>query len=81
MLVSKIINENHIIDSKSFGELSPLMKEAISDFFKLIEKETGDIVTKFENAVDKAAEHHNVNTKYFYEYFEKETNKQLKLGV
>lgn len=77
MLVSKIINENRIIDSKSFGELSPLMKEAISDVFKLIEKETGDIVTKFENAVNKAAEHHNVNTKYFYDYFEKETNKQL----
>lgn len=77
MLVSKIINENHIINSKSFGELSPLMKEAISDVFKLIEKETGDIIQKFEGAVNKSAEFHNVNTKYFYDYFEKETNKQL----
>lgn len=53
------------------------MKEAIKDVFTLIEKEQGDIVTKFENAVNKAAEHHNVNTKFFYDYFEKETNKQL----
>ena len=27
------------------------MKEAVSDVFKLIEKETGDIITKFEGAV------------------------------
>lgn len=77
MKISQLVKENKTIDSKTFSELSPLMKEAITDVFKLIEKETGDIVTKFENAVDKAAEHHNVNTKYFYDYFEKETNKQL----
>lgn len=75
--ISQLIKENQTIDSETFSELSPLMKEAIKDVFTLIEKEQGDIVTKFENAVNKAAEHHNVNTKFFYDYFEKETNKQL----
>jgi hypothetical protein len=38
MLVSRVIKENRIIDSKSFNELPPLMKEAMSDVFNLIEK-------------------------------------------
>ena len=55
MQVSQIVRENLEIDSQSFKDLSPLMKEAVSDVFKLIEKETGDIITRFENAVDKVA--------------------------
>ena len=77
MLVSRVIKENHIIDSKSFNELPPLMKEAMSDVFKLIEKETGNIIEKFENAVTKVAEFHNINTEKFYEYIDKEVLEQL----
>ena len=45
--------------------------------FELIEKSTGDIIEKFESAVDKVAEHHNINTKMFYDYFDKEIEEQL----
>ena len=77
MLVSRIIKENRVIDSKSFNELPPLMKEAMSDFFDVIEKETGSIIEKFENAVEKVAEFHNINVEKFYEYFDKEILEQL----
>ena len=77
MQVSRIIKEKRIIDSKSFEELSPLMKEAINDVFILIEKETGSIIDRFENAVSKVAEFHNINVEKFNEYFEKETIEQL----
>jgi len=77
MLVSRIVKENLQIDSQSYKDLSPLMKEAVSDVFKLIEKETGDIITKFENAVDKVAEFHNINVEQFDEYFDKEILEQL----
>jgi hypothetical protein len=77
MQVSRIIKEKRIIDSKSFQELSPLMKEAINDVFILIEKETGSIIDRFENAVSKVAEFHNINVEKFNEYFEKETIEQL----
>ena len=77
MQVSRIIKEKNIIDSKSFRELSPLMKEAIGDVFALIEKRTGNIIEKFENAVSKVAEFHNINVEKFEEYFEKETIEQL----
>ena len=77
MQVSRIVKENRIIDSKSFNELPPLMKEAMRDVFDLIEKETGNIIDRFENAVTKVAEFHNINVEKFYEYIDKEVLEQL----
>ena len=77
MLISRVIKENHLIDSKNYNDLPPLMKEAVNDVFKLIEKETGSIIEKFENAVTKVAEFHNINVEKFYEYFDKEILEQL----
>lgn len=77
MQVSQIVKKNLEIDSKAFKDLSPLMKEAVSDVFKLIEKETGDIITRFENSVNKVAEFHNINSEKFNDYFDKEILEQL----
>ena len=40
MLVSRIVKENLNIDSKAYSELSPKMKDAVSDVFRLVEKST-----------------------------------------
>ena len=77
MLISKVIKENHLIDSKSYNELSPVMKEAVNDVFKVIEKETDSIINRFENAVAKVAEFHNINVEKLNEYFDKEILEQL----
>mgnify|MGYP001556248679 CR=1 FL=1 len=77
MQVSRIIKENHIIDSKSFNELPPLMKEAMRDVFDLIEKETGSVIERFEGAVAKVAEFHGINIQNFYDYVDKEVLEQL----
>ena len=77
MLISKMIKENHLIDSKSYNELSPVMKEAVNDVFKVIEKETDSIINRFENAVVKVAEFHNINVEKLNEYFDKEILEQL----
>ena len=77
MQVSRIVKDKTLINSKSFNELSPLMKEAIGDIFKLIDKETGTIIEKFENSVVKVSEFHNINTQKFYDYFDKEAIEQL----
>tara|TARA_R110001592_G_scaffold38529_9_gene126971 strand:+ start:886 stop:1128 length:243 start_codon:yes stop_codon:yes gene_type:complete len=77
MQVSKLVKENLVIDSNSFNELSPLMKEAVGDIIKLIEKETGNIIEKFENSVNKVSEFHNINKHKFYDYFDKELIEQL----
>ena len=77
MLVSRLVKENLEIDSQAFKDLSPIMKEAVSDVFRLVEKETGNIITRFENAVHKVAEFHNINLEEFNEYFDKEILEQL----
>jgi hypothetical protein len=51
MQVSRIVKENLLTDSQAFMDLCPIMKEAVNDVSKLIEKETGNIIVKFENAV------------------------------
>ena len=77
MLISRMIKEKHLIDSKSYNELSPVMKEAVNDVFKVIEKETDSIINRFENAVAKVAEFHNINVEKLNEYFDKEILEQL----
>ena len=64
-------------NSKAFKELSPVMKEAISDIYKLIEQSQEDILNRFENSVNKIAEFHNINKKSIEEYFDRELKEQL----
>jgi hypothetical protein len=75
--ISNLIQEDILIDSKSFKELTPVMKEAVKDVFKIIDKESSDIITRFEGAVEKVSKFHNINKEQIYKYFEKETNEQL----
>ena len=77
MLVSQIAKENYITDSQSYKDLSPIMKEAVNDIFKVIEKEQGNIITKLENAIDKISKFHNVDIEKINEYFDKEILEQL----
>ena len=64
-------------NSKAYKELTPVMKEAISDIYKIIEKESGYIVTKFDRAIEKVAKFHNINRKTIEEYFDRELEEQL----
>ena len=77
MLVSKLVKENLELDSQSYKELSPKMKEAVSDVFKLVEKSTGDIIKRFEGACDKVSQHYNINLRELNDYFDKEVIEQL----
>ena len=53
------------------------MKLAVQDTFKLIERTSGDIITKFESSVDKVAEARKINKEELYQYFDNEVNEQL----
>lgn len=74
--LSNLVEQKKLFDSKSYNELSPKLKEAVNDIFKLLKNE-GNLIFNFENAVDKVAESHNVNTKLIYDYFDKEINEKL----
>ena len=47
------------------------------DTFKLIERTSGDIISKFESSVDKVAEARKINKEELYQYFDNEVNEQL----
>ena len=77
MLISRIVKENLDIDSKAYNELSPKMKDAVSDVFKIVEKSTGDIMKRFEGDCDKVSQHYNINVIELNDYFDKEVIEQL----
>jgi hypothetical protein len=74
---SKIFEDTKYLDSKSYGDLSPRLKLAVQDTFNLIERTSGDIITKFESSVDKVAEARKINKEELYKYFDNEVNEQL----
>ena len=77
MLVSRIVKKNLLIDSKTYSELSPNMKDAVKDVFKFFEEKTGTIVERFENAIKEVAALHNLTTKQIEDYFDKEVVEKL----
>ena len=77
MQVSRIIKENLFIDSKSYSDLSPSMKDAVKDVFKFVEKGKGNIVEKFDEAIKTVANLHNLSIKQIEDYFDKEVIEKL----
>ncbi len=78
MLISNLFEEKKLVDSKTFNSLQPLHKEAVTDFFKILEKEDSEnIVMNVEESVDKVSDFHNINTSVIYNYIEAETDEQL----
>jgi len=75
--VSQLVQSNQAFNSNSYKNLSPVMKEAISDVMKLVEKNTEDLLNTFETAVTKVAEQHNVDKDDIEEYFDIELKEQL----
>ena len=75
--ISNILRETNLLDSKSYKELTPVMKEAIKEIYRLIEKEQTDILKKFEGAVEKVVASRNIKREDIEKYFDKEVNEQL----
>lgn len=65
------------MDSKSYNDLSPKMKEAIKEVYKIIENEQQDILTRFEGAIEKVTASFNINKEDIHKYFDKEINEQI----
>ena len=77
LFTSKIVEDSKYLDSKSYGDLSPKLKLAVQDTFNLIEKTSGDVISRFENSVDKVVACHKINKEELYQYFDNEINEQL----
>ena len=75
--VSNIIKEVRFMDSKSYNELSPKMKKAIKELYRLIEGEQKDILTRFDGAIEKITASYNIKKEDIEKYFDKEINEQI----
>ena len=69
--VSQLINKP--VDTTAYNNLPPLHKEVVADFFKVVEKEKGNIIDRVETAIDSVSLSHNVSTDVVYNYINKET--------
>ena len=77
MKLSQLVQSNQTFSSNSFKDLSPVMREAITDVMRLVEKSSEDVLNNFETSINKVCEHHNVNKDDIEEYFDREINEQL----
>jgi hypothetical protein len=75
--ISNIVRETRVMDSKSYNELTPKIKEAVKEIYKIIENEQTDILKKFEGAVEKVIASYNIKKEDLDNYFNKEVNEQL----
>jgi DNA-directed RNA polymerase subunit F len=76
MKLSQLVENNQTFNSKSFKDLSPVMKEAVNDVMKLIKNE-GNLIFDFNNTIEKVAKFHNVDKDDIEEYFDREIVEQL----
>jgi hypothetical protein len=75
--ISNIVKENRFMDSKSYNDLSPKMKQAIKEIYRLIENEQKDILTRFDGAIEKVTASYNIKKEDIHKYFDKEIKEQL----
>jgi hypothetical protein len=75
--ISNILRETNLLDSKSYKELTPVMKEAIKEIYRLIEKEQTDVLTRFDKAIEKVVASHNIKKEDIEKYFDKEIKEQI----
>jgi hypothetical protein len=75
--ISNIVKETNILDSKSYNELTPVMKESIKEIYRLIEKEQTDVLTRFDKAIEKVVASRNIKKEDIEKYFDKEIKEQL----
>jgi hypothetical protein len=75
--ISNILRETNLLDSRSYKELTPVMKEAIKEIYRLIENEQTDVLTRFDKAIEKVVASRNIKKEDIEKYFDKEIKEQI----
>ena len=75
--ISNILRETNLLDSRSYKELTPVMKEAIKEIYRLIETEQADVLKRFDKAIEKVVASRNIKKEDIEKYFDKEIKEQI----
>ena len=83
MKLSNIIEDYNIHDSTAFKSLSPKMKEAATDLFKMLDIESDnrvneDFTDNIEKCILSVCEKHKIEKEKLLDYIELEVREQLK---
>jgi RNA binding exosome subunit len=75
--VSKLFKNYDFVESKSYDNLTPVMKEVVKDIFEIIDEDDTNIIENIDKAVDDVSRFHNVDKQEILNYFDNEVKEQL----
>lgn len=74
--ISKLVKNYDFVESKSYDNLAPVMKEVVKDIFEVIEDDE-NIIENMDKAIDDVSRFHNVDKQEILNYFDNEVKEQL----
>ena len=75
--VSKLFKNYDFVESKSYDNLTPVMKEVVKDIFEIIDEDDTNIIENIDKAIDDVSRFHNVDKQEILNYFDNEVKEQL----
>ena len=89
MKTSNIFEDFNVVDSSAYKSLSPKMKKAVNEFYKMLDYEKDsegydegiDFCDNIEDCVKKVILKHDIKKEQLLDYIELEVREQLKLEV
>ena len=72
MYISTVIERNEHKKSRYYKKLSPKMKDAVDQIFKIMDSKPSDFLNTFEKTIQDVSKKFKVSEKELMNYFEKE---------
>ena len=69
---TSVIEKDEHKKSRQYKKLSPKMKDAVDQIFKIMDSKPSDFLNTFEKTMREVAKKFNVSEKKLMDYFEKE---------
>ena len=69
---STVVEKDEHRKSKQFKKLSPKMRNAVDDIFKIMDSKPSDFLNSFEKSIKEVSKKYKVSEKELLNYFEKE---------
>ena len=71
-LVQSLPEKDEHKKTREYKKLSPKMKEAVDDIFRIMDAKPSDFLNTFEKTIKDSAKKHRVKEKDLLSYFERE---------
>ena len=71
-LVQSLPEKDEHKKTREYKKLSPKMKEAVDDIFRIMDAKPSDFLNTFEKTIKDSAKKHRVKEKDLMKYFERE---------